>query len=122
MKLLRLLSDSSVLMVGKQLHAHIIKSDSMDASVAADILYMQVKCGCVNDAKKIFEQMDEKCAVTCTQLMVGNSRVGKQVDVLAAFNEMVSKEIWLDDFVFSIVLKACAVMKYLDVGLQIMLS
>lgn len=117
--LLRSLLDSSVLMVGKQLHAHIIKSDSMDASVTDDILYMYVKCGCMNDAEKIFEQMDEKCAVTCTQLMVGYSRVGKQMDVLAVFGEMVSKGIWLDDFVFSIVLKACAAMEHLDMGLQI---
>ncbi|XP_030461805.2 pentatricopeptide repeat-containing protein At5g13270, chloroplastic [Syzygium oleosum] len=118
--LLRSLMDSSCLKIGKQMHSHLIKTGSVsNASVGAAICNMYVKCGWLEGARFVVDQMAEKKAVAWTALMVGYTEADKQNDVLHLFVKMVEEGVELDDFVFSIVLKACALLEDLRVGRQI---
>ncbi|KAI6677333.1 hypothetical protein NL676_038129 [Syzygium grande] len=118
--LLRSLMGSSCLKIGNQMHCHLIKTGSVsNASVGTAICNMYVKCGWLEGARFVVDQMAEKKAVAWTALMVGCTEADKQNDVLHLFVKMVEEGVELDDFVFSIVLKACALLEDLRVGRQI---
>lgn len=118
--LLRSLLDSSFLELGKQLHAQVIKfgfhgNVAMDTSVSN----MYVKCGCLESAEWAFEKMGEKNVITWTGLMVGLTQAEREDDALRLFHRMVSEDTELDEFAFSIILKACAALRDVGLGLQI---
>ncbi|XP_018715130.2 pentatricopeptide repeat-containing protein At5g13270, chloroplastic [Eucalyptus grandis] len=118
--LLRSLMDSSCLEIGRQMHSHLIRTGSgSNASVGTAICNMYVKCGWLEGARIVFDQMAEKKVVAWTALMVGCTEANKQNDVLPLFMKMVEEGVELDEFAFSIVLKACAWLEDLRVGRQI---
>ncbi|KAI3410885.1 DYW_deaminase domain-containing protein, partial [Psidium guajava] len=118
--LLRSLMDSSCLEIGRQMHSHLIKTGSgSNASVGTAICNMYVKCGWLEGARIVFDQMAEKKAVASTGLMVEYTVSNMRNDVLQLFEKMVQEGVELDGFVFSIVLKACAWLEDLRVGRQI---
>ncbi|KAJ0038090.1 hypothetical protein Pint_23813 [Pistacia integerrima] len=118
--LLKYLVSPCFLELGKQLHSHVLRSGlSSSVSINTAICNMYVKCGCLDDAKRVFGQMDEKDSVASTALMVGFTQAEKLKDALNLFEKMVVEGNELDEFVFSIVLKACAGLKDLNLGRQI---
>ncbi|XP_031260962.1 pentatricopeptide repeat-containing protein At5g13270, chloroplastic-like [Pistacia vera] len=118
--LLKYLVSPCFLELGKQLHSHVVRSGlSSSVSINTAICNMYVKCGCLDDAKRVFGQMDEKDSVASTALMVGFTQAEKLKDALNLFEKMVVEGNELDEFVFSIVLKACAGLKDLNLGRQI---
>ncbi|CAK9144398.1 unnamed protein product [Ilex paraguariensis] len=118
--LLSSLLDSSYLELGKQLHCHVIKSGFYDnVSMDTAITNMYVKCGCLDIAELAFNRMNEKNAVTWTGLMVGYTKAEKQEHAIKLFCSMVKEGVELDEFVFSITLKACAGLKDLEMGRQV---
>ncbi|KAI3729401.1 hypothetical protein L6452_18058 [Arctium lappa] len=118
--ILRSLVDSSSLELGKQMHSLAIKNGFTHiVKVDTTILNMYMKCGCLDSAELIFDQMAEKNAVAWTALMVGYMQVEKRVEVLALFLTMVKEGVQLDEYVFSITLKACACMENQAIGQQI---
>jgi pentatricopeptide repeat protein len=80
---------------------------------------MYVKCGWLEGAELVFEKMSEKNAVAWTGIMVGYTQAERQMDALALFAKMVNEGVELDEYVFSIVLKACAGLEELNFGRQI---
>ncbi|XP_057949110.1 pentatricopeptide repeat-containing protein At5g13270, chloroplastic [Malania oleifera] len=118
--LLSLLVKFSLLEIGKQIHSHVIRTgSSTDVLVNTAISNMYVKCGWLEGAKLVFDQMADKNAVTWTGLMVGYTQAEKQEDALGLFGRMICEGVELDEFVFSIVLKACSGLEDLEMGRQI---
>ncbi|GMH20390.1 hypothetical protein Nepgr_022231 [Nepenthes gracilis] len=118
--LLNSLSDPSFTEAGKQFHSHAVRSGfSQDTSINTGIINMYVKCGRIDDAKKIFDHLAEKNAVTWTALMVGYTQADKHMDAWKCFCRMVRKGVPMDEFVFSAVLKACSALEELEMGRQI---
>ncbi|KAJ9548928.1 hypothetical protein OSB04_021471 [Centaurea solstitialis] len=118
--ILRSLVDSSSLELGKQMHSLAIKNGfTHDVKLNTTILNMYVKCGCLDSAELIFDQMAEKNVVAWTALMVGYMQLEKRVQVLDLFLAMVKEGIQLDEYVFSITLKACACLENQAIGQQI---
>ncbi|KAB2043435.1 hypothetical protein ES319_D01G017000v1 [Gossypium barbadense] len=118
--LLKSLSDASVLEIGEQLHSLVIRTGlSTNVSVITAISNMYVKCRQLQRAKLVFDQMVETNAVAWTGLMMGYTRAGKQKDALALFIRMLKEGVEMDQFVFSITLKACSGLEYLNLGRQI---
>nr|XP_043607792.1 pentatricopeptide repeat-containing protein At5g13270, chloroplastic [Erigeron canadensis] len=118
--ILRSLADSSSLHLGKQMHSLVIKNGYTNiAKIDTTILNMYAKCGCFEDARLIFDKMAEKNTVAWTCLMVGYVQIQKGKQVLDLFLEMIKEGVPLDEYVFSIVLKACALLENLAIGLQI---
>ncbi|XP_010530865.1 PREDICTED: pentatricopeptide repeat-containing protein At5g13270, chloroplastic [Tarenaya hassleriana] len=118
--LLKSLTNPSVLDIGKQVHAHVIRSGlSSNASIETGILNMYVKCGWLAGAKLVFDQMVVKKPVAWTGLMVGYTQAGRERYALELFLDSIREGIELDGFVFSIVLKACASLEEFSLGRQV---
>ncbi|CAN6551035.1 unnamed protein product [Malus baccata var. baccata] len=114
------LTEDSLLELGKQIHSYVIRSEmSSNVSVETAIANMYVKCGWLEGARLVFDRMEERNAVVWTGLMVGYTEDEKPEEILELFAEMVRKSVEVDDFVFSIVLKACAGLQDLNMGRQI---
>ncbi|KAL5760304.1 hypothetical protein ACOSP7_018817 [Xanthoceras sorbifolium] len=118
--LLKYLVNPSLVEIGRQVHSHVIRSGlSSIVAINTAICNMYVKCGWFDGAKLVFNQMDEKDSVAWTGLMVGYTQARKQRDALDLFVKMLMEGVELDQFVFSIVLKACAGLEDLNLGRQI---
>lgn len=119
--LLKSFDDPSILDLGKQMHSHVVKHGlSSNASIETAVLNMYVKCGWLEGAELVFDKITEKNKVACTGLMVGySSQSDKLQDVLSLFEKMIREGVELDEFVFSIVLKVCAALEDLSLGMQI---
>ncbi|KAK7253139.1 hypothetical protein RIF29_37596 [Crotalaria pallida] len=118
--LIRSFADPSVLGLGKQIHSLLIKIGlAADISMEMSISNMYVKCGWLDGAEVAINKMTEKNVVACTALMVGYTRAERHMDALLLFAEMISEGVKLDEFVFSIVFKACAALGDLDTGKKI---
>ncbi|GLU06284.1 hypothetical protein SLE2022_233280 [Rubroshorea leprosula] len=119
-RLLKYLTHPSLLEIGKQMHSLILRTElGNNVSVNAAISNMYVKCGWLEGAQLLFHRMSEKNAVAWTGLLMGHVQAGKRKDALELFANMVRESVELDEFVFSIVLKACAGLKDLNSGRQI---
>ncbi|KAK7840479.1 pentatricopeptide repeat-containing protein, partial [Quercus suber] len=104
--MLRSLTGFSLLELGKQLHSHVIINGlASNVSVDTAIANMYVKCGWLEGAELVFNQMTEKNAVVWTGLMVGYTQAGKLEAALELFTKMVKEGVQMDEFVFSIILK-----------------
>lgn len=118
--LLSALSRSSYLGLGQQLHCLVIKSGfARNVSMETALCNMYIKFGCLESAKWAFEHMVERNVVAWTGLMVGYTQAGRQDDAMSLFCRMMSEGIKLDEFVFSIALKACAGLRELEAGQQV---
>ncbi|KAF5741210.1 pentatricopeptide repeat-containing protein [Tripterygium wilfordii] len=118
--LLSSLRSPSLLEIGKQIHSYSIRNGiGNDVSVHAAIVNMYVKCGWLEGAGVIFDKMVEKNAVGWTGLMFGYVEAGRLEDALILFAKTMSEGVELDEYVFSIALKACANMEDLNLGRQI---
>ncbi|KAI4332349.1 hypothetical protein L6164_017266 [Bauhinia variegata] len=112
--------DPSMLNIGKQIHSYLIRIGLADnVSIETLVSNMYVKCGWLDGAEVVTNKMTRKNAVACTGLMVGYTQAGRPGDALVLFAKMISEGVELDQFVFSIVLKACAALRDLNMGRQI---
>ncbi|XP_055960956.1 pentatricopeptide repeat-containing protein At5g13270, chloroplastic isoform X2 [Mercurialis annua] len=118
--LLRSLLNPSLLEIGKQVHSHAIRN-GLDTCVSVNtgISNMYVKCGWLDGAELVFNHMTEKNAVAWTGLMVGYTQAEKQKSALDLFAKMVFEGVELDEYVFSISLKACVGLGDLNFGREI---
>ncbi|KAM0031638.1 putative tetratricopeptide-like helical domain superfamily, DYW domain-containing protein [Helianthus debilis subsp. tardiflorus] len=118
--ILQALVDSSGIRLGKQIHSVVIKHGLIgDVKMGTAVLNMYAKCGWLEGAKLVFNQMNEKNVVAWTSLMVGYMKVEKSVDVVDLFFAIINEGIEWDEYVFSITLKACAALKNKEIGRQI---
>ncbi|KAK7256522.1 hypothetical protein RIF29_29974 [Crotalaria pallida] len=90
-----------------------------DISMEMSLSNMYVKCGWLDGAKVAINEMTEKNAVACTAWMVGYTRAERHMNALILFAKMISEGVKLDEFVFSIVFKACAALGDLNTGKKI---
>ncbi|XP_076957129.1 pentatricopeptide repeat-containing protein At5g13270, chloroplastic-like [Bidens hawaiensis] len=110
----------SGLELGKQLHSFAIKKGfAKDAKMGTAILNMYAKCGCLEDAKLVFDQLTEKNEITWTSLMVSYMNIDNSLQVLDLLLEMIILGVKLDEYVFSIILKACSSLRNETTGQQI---
>lgn len=113
-------ADPSMLDLGKQIHSQLIRFGfAADDSIETSISNMYVKCGWLDGAEVATNNMTRKNVVACTGLMVGYTQAARHKDALLLFARMISESVELDEFVFSIVLKACAALGDLYTGRQI---
>ncbi|XP_027903259.1 pentatricopeptide repeat-containing protein At5g13270, chloroplastic isoform X1 [Vigna unguiculata] len=113
-------ADPSLLDLGKQIHSQLIRIGfAADISVETLISNMYVKCGWLDGAEVSINKMTRKNVVACTGLMVGYTQATRHSDAMLLFAKMIGEGVELDEFAFSIVLKACATLGDLYTGRQI---
>ncbi|XP_020098061.1 pentatricopeptide repeat-containing protein At2g29760, chloroplastic-like [Ananas comosus] len=102
-------SQLGALELGKWLHVYINRENvDVDVVLGTALVDMYAKCGCVETAIRVFEDMPKKDVMTWTALIGGLAVCGHGEKALEIFKEMKSCEVRPDPITFVGVLTACS--------------
>ncbi|XP_076896787.1 pentatricopeptide repeat-containing protein At3g24000, mitochondrial-like [Bidens hawaiensis] len=92
---------------GKMVHTHVMNSRFNHYMVIQNTaVNMYAKCGCLDDARQVFDQMPVKDMVTWTAMITGYSQNDEPEEALVMFLQMLSGGLKPNHFTFSSLLKA----------------
>ncbi|KAF8040439.1 hypothetical protein BT93_B2614 [Corymbia citriodora subsp. variegata] len=99
----------AVLAVGSSLHAYSIKKglSSSNVHVGTALLDFYAKCGDVESARRVFDGMDSRNAVTWSAMIGGYGIHGDGSGSLTLFGDMLKEEIRPTEVIFTSILSAC---------------
>ncbi|KAK9273821.1 hypothetical protein L1049_018632 [Liquidambar formosana] len=102
-------AELTVLEFGQQVHANFVKSGLRSSlSVDNSLVTMYAKCGCIEDANRVFDTMQLRDVVTWTALIVGYAQNGKGRDSIRFYDEMIASGMKPDFITFIGLLFACS--------------
>lgn len=102
-------AEVTVLELGQQVHGNFIKAGFKSSlSVDNSLVAMYAKCGCIEDANKVFDSMEIRNVVTWTALIVGYAQNGKGKKSIKFYEEMIESGIKPDFITFIGLLFACS--------------
>lgn len=106
---------------GRIVHAHLVDSHFLDNHLVLQniIVNMYAKCGCLDDARRMFDEMPTKDMVTWTALIAGFSQNNRPRDALLLFPQMLRLGLQPNHFTLSSLLKASGSEHGLDPGTQL---
>eukprot|EP01018_Ginkgo_biloba_P003036 Gb_26695 [translate_table: standard] len=103
----------------RQVHSYIIKTGTeSDIFMGNALVDAYCKCGGIETARKVFDQMSERDVVSCTSLIAGYAQSGQGEEALDLSWKMQCEGIKPDQFAFSSALNACASLSALEQGKQ----
>ncbi|KAJ4964739.1 hypothetical protein NE237_016588 [Protea cynaroides] len=95
--------------MGKAIHDYIhMNNIKTDVYVKNSLIDMYCKCGCIEKALKVFQEMKDKDTVSWTAIISGLAVNGCAYDALDFFSQMLRKDIKPSEATFVAVLLACA--------------
>lgn len=99
----------ALLDLGQQAHANSLKS-GLDRSLSVDnsLVSFYAHCGCLEDAKKVFDSMKTRNVVSWTALIVSYAQNGEGIKSLQLYDEMIASGIKPDYITFIGLLFACS--------------
>ncbi|CAM8878296.1 unnamed protein product [Rhodiola kirilowii] len=114
------LTGSEFVRVGGQLHGLACKDGLLSiVEVGNAFVTMYSKCGSLDNACRLFEQSDDKNAITWSAMVTGLAQSGEARRALSLFSKMYSAGIDPSEFTFVGVLNACSDVCALEEGIQI---
>ncbi|XP_010536458.1 PREDICTED: pentatricopeptide repeat-containing protein At2g03880, mitochondrial [Tarenaya hassleriana] len=84
---LRACTGLALLEMGMQVHVHILKYDE-DLILSNALVDMYCKCGCLEDARRLFSRMKEKDVISWSTMIVGLAQNGYSEEALKLFDHM----------------------------------
>ncbi|KAK9278241.1 hypothetical protein L1049_027803 [Liquidambar formosana] len=101
--------NSEELYHGVHIHSYIESSDHLNGNIFLSnaLIDMYAKCGCMTQAKAVFDKMPEKDVVSWTSIIVGHAINGEGKEALVAFQQMNAEKIEPNSVTFIGVLLAC---------------
>eukprot|EP01018_Ginkgo_biloba_P004471 Gb_13863 [translate_table: standard] len=118
--ILQLCANSKSLALGKQTHAHMLKTEyEGNMFLETKLVIMYAKCGSLVDARSVFDQMRERDVFSWTPMIGEYARQGQFEEALILFYELRKGDIRPDDLILSTVLKTCAGLAALREGKEI---
>ncbi|KAJ0026058.1 hypothetical protein Pint_09030 [Pistacia integerrima] len=99
--------DFNDIQLGRKLHANINLVSEIDVFVETKLVSMYAKCGCFNDAFKVFDGMRERNLYTWSAVIGARSREQRWREVVELFFLMITDGVLPDDFLFPKILQAC---------------
>ncbi|KAA8522409.1 hypothetical protein F0562_013230 [Nyssa sinensis] len=103
--------------VGEQLHAHVIVLGfASDTMIVTAVMDMYAKCGIIDAAEKLFDEILYKDAITWNAMISGYSRKGQLEMVLKFFCKMVAESVEPTAVTMLLSLQACADLPSLQTG------
>ncbi|GMP74269.1 hypothetical protein CsSME_00031732 [Camellia sinensis var. sinensis] len=109
-----------VILLGRALHAYAIKSGfNKEITFNNTLLDMYSKCGDIDGATQIFQNMSERTVVSWTSMIAGYARDGVSDKAIALFNEMKKEGVQPDNFTVTSILHACACSGSLENGKEV---
>lgn len=105
---------------GKHVHVGILKND-LKANLLLEnaLIDMYAKCGGIDDAYRVFENLSGKDAISWHAMMAGYAKYGFTDEVIRLFQQMEQQGINANEVTFAILLNACASLEQLDRGKQV---
>ena len=102
----------------QRIHADILQKDLImkDVYVATSLLTTYAKCGALEKAKEVFEQLLVKNVVTWNGLITGYVRHGLVNEALECYGRMRSENVAPDVVTYTCILKACGIIGSLEIG------
>lgn len=95
--------------IGQQLHACIFKMGfGDDIFVSCALIDMYSKCGSIEDARFVFEEMPEKTIVGWNTIIAGYALHGYSEEALDMYHQMRDSGVKMDHFTFSMIVRICA--------------
>ncbi|KAF3443857.1 hypothetical protein FNV43_RR13547 [Rhamnella rubrinervis] len=102
---------------GKEVHCQYVKrSGWRDVVVESALVDLYAKCGCVDFARRVFNQMQGRNLITWNSMICGFAQNGRGREALGIFDEMVAEGIKPDYISFIGVLFACSHTGLVDQG------
>lgn len=114
---LRACSGIASLENGRQLHSLAIKSGlSTDIFVSSALVDMYGKCGIIDDAEMMFDDVRSRDTVIWNTMISGYSQHGEADKALRAFSKMINEKLSPDEVTFLGILSACSHMGLVEEG------
>ncbi|CAN0922641.1 Pentatricopeptide repeat-containing protein At1g19720 [Linum grandiflorum] len=106
--------------MGKQIHAHVVKS-GFDGHefVTTKLLQMYGRCGCLEDAAQLFDIMPLRDLYAWTAVISVHLDQGLFEDSFSFIQELLLEAIDLDFFVFPLIFKVCSGLDMVSLGRQL---
>ncbi|KAA8542126.1 hypothetical protein F0562_023278 [Nyssa sinensis] len=97
-----------LLFPGRQLHSFALKMGvGGDIFVSCALIDMYSKCGSIEDAQFVFDEMPEKTTVGWNSIIAGYALHGYSEEALNMYYEMQDSGVKMDHFTFSIIIRVC---------------
>ncbi|KAK7267312.1 hypothetical protein RIF29_19981 [Crotalaria pallida] len=94
---------------GKRLHAHIIKTHyPQSVYLRTRLIVFYNKCDCLEDARRVLDEMPERNVVSWTAMISAYSQRGYAYEALHLFVQMLRSGTEPNEFTFASVLTSCA--------------
>ncbi|KAJ7518407.1 hypothetical protein O6H91_21G067400 [Diphasiastrum complanatum] len=102
---------------GKLIHSYLLKYGyESDLFVINSLINMYSKCGCMDDACKIFEGMPKRNLVSWNVMIAGYSQSGQTKSALLLFEHMQREGFKPDKYTYVSIFDACANLAFLPDG------
>lgn len=113
-------SHSGSIRNGKGIHGHIIKSEfASNGFVESALVKMYAKCGSVEVARQLFDQMFQRDLISWNAMIVGNAENGHPNEALRLFRQMQLAGLMPDSNTIASVLPACVSLGTIQQGKEI---
>lgn len=104
---------------GAQLHSLAFRIGLCESLyVSCALIDMYGKCGCIDEARLVFDEMPEKHVVGWNSIIAGYALNGYSEEALKLYYEMQNSNIKMDHFTYSIIIRICARLGSLEQGKQ----
>ncbi|KAG0481417.1 hypothetical protein HPP92_012275 [Vanilla planifolia] len=110
-------ADLGALDLGKRIHEYSNRLGYLsNVRVSNTVIDMYIKCGCVENARNVFDSMTERTVVTWSTMIGGHAIHGQGKDALKLFGEMKTSGCEPNPITFVGLLHACSHMGLLEEG------
>lgn len=113
-------SDQMILVEGKQAHGYLLKMGlELQLFIKSALVDMYAKCGCVEDARKGFDELQGDDIVLWSTMIAGYVQNGEHEEALALYGRLEKEGILPNNLTMATVLRACSSLAALQEGKQI---
>ncbi|KAG5047730.1 hypothetical protein AAZX31_06G301300 [Glycine max] len=105
---------------GKLVHFHVLNSNfKHDLVIQNSLLFMYARCGSLEGARRLFDEMPRRDMVSWTSMITGYAQNDRASDALLLFPRMLSDGAEPNEFTLSSLVKCCGYMASYNCGRQI---
>ncbi|KAL8232688.1 hypothetical protein R6Q57_002466 [Mikania cordata] len=106
--------------VGRSVHCLALKTGyDIDVFVGSSMVDMYSKCGKIEDARKLFDEMPMKNVVSWSGMIYGYAQLGENEEALWLFKQALFENLDVNDFTFTSVICVCGNTTLLGLGKQL---
>ncbi|KAD4584641.1 hypothetical protein E3N88_22242 [Mikania micrantha] len=106
--------------IGRSVHCLALKTGyDIDVFVGSSVVDMYSKCGKIEDARKLFDEMPMKNVVSWSGMIYGYAQLGENEEALWLFKQALFENLDVNDFTFTSVICVCGNTTLLGLGKQL---